>query len=508
MFISEGKTPGAGMTVRDVLVQEQDRSPVGAAVGRMRFGFTRTGIAIAQMATDGLFVPISSFLSLCFTIFVLRHEGIHFSLYVLPTVVATIVLVFNLARSGVYDIFNPSNRLVILRSTVRRLLEVVLLLIGCFFVFKVSDSFSRLWLAAWSLTSAIALCGARLVFFRTVNTLIERGKLAKNVAILGASEAGQRLSAKLIREGSGTRLIGLFDQRHASRIASPGGGSEAVAVRPLATLNELLLDGRVDEVVIAIRPSASGKVLELSRRLHPFPVALRVLAPEGYENLRVLDSCRYGDISTFRIINKPLDDVAVVLKWVEDKVIAFICLIIIWPVMLLVALAIKIDSPGPVLFRQKRLGANNVPFDLLKFRSMYAEQADPLGSRLTRSGDPRITRVGRFLRSTSIDELPQLINVLRGDMSLVGPRPHALAANAGGVSYAHAISEYPLRHRVKPGITGWAQVNGWRGETTSIEQIRQRVEHDLYYVENWSPGFDIFILMRTVFSVMSRENAI
>jgi lipopolysaccharide/colanic/teichoic acid biosynthesis glycosyltransferase len=176
--------------------------------------------------------------------------------------------------------------------------------------------------------------------------------------------------------------------------------------------------------------------------------------------------------------------------------------------MLLVALAIKVDSPGPVFFRQKRLGANNRPFDLLKFRSMYAEQGDPLGQQLTRAGDPRITRVGSFLRRTSIDELPQLINVLRGDMSLVGPRPHPLAANAAGISYARAISEYPIRHRVKPGITGWAQVNGWRGETTRIEQIRRRVEHDLYYIENWSLAFDLLILTRTVFIVMSRENAV
>jgi lipopolysaccharide/colanic/teichoic acid biosynthesis glycosyltransferase len=176
--------------------------------------------------------------------------------------------------------------------------------------------------------------------------------------------------------------------------------------------------------------------------------------------------------------------------------------------MLLVALAIKLDSQGPVFFKQRRLGANNLQFDLLKFRSMYVEQADPLGHQLTRADDPRITRVGRLLRRTSMDELPQLINVLRGDMSLVGPRPHPLAANAAGIAYARAISEYPIRHRVKPGITGWAQVNGWRGETATIEQIRRRVEHDLYYIENWSLTFDLFILGRTVFTVLSRENAI
>jgi lipopolysaccharide/colanic/teichoic acid biosynthesis glycosyltransferase len=161
-----------------------------------------------------------------------------------------------------------------------------------------------------------------------------------------------------------------------------------------------------------------------------------------------------------------------------------------------------------VFFRQKRLGANNIPFDLLKFRSMYVDRTDPLGEQLTEVGDPRITRVGKILRRTSMDELPQLINVLRGDMSLVGPRPHPLAANAAGIPYARAISEYPIRHRVKPGITGWAQVNGWRGETVTVEQIRRRVEHDLYYIENWSLAFDFLILGRTVFAVLSRENAV
>ena len=276
----------------------------------------------------------------------------------------------------------------------------------------------------------------------------------------------------------------------------------------LPTLYELLCRGRVDEIVIAIPPSASCRVFELSRRFHPFAVSLRVLAPAGYENFQVLDSRRYGDIGTFRVMGKPLDEVAALVKRIEDVVIAGVCLLFTLPLMLVIALFIKLDSRGPVLFRQKRLGANNLPFDLLKFRSMYVEQADPLGHQLTRVGDPRITRVGRFLRMTSMDEVPQLINVLKGDMSLVGPRPHPLAANAAGISYARAISEYPIRHRVKPGITGWAQVNGWRGETTTIEQIRQRVEHDLYYIENWSLTFDLLILGRTVFAVLSRANAI
>jgi Undecaprenyl-phosphate glucose phosphotransferase len=495
------------MTVRDILVRPKQYNAVDALHPSLHLNeFNRTLVAAVQMLADGCIVPIASFLSLSFAIFVLRHDDIRFCLYVPPTFAVTVILIFSLARSGVYDVFNTSSPFALLKSTFKRLLEVVLLLTGCFFVLKVSDGFSRFWLTTWSLTSAVALCGSRFVCARAVNAAIRNGKLAKNVAVVGASEAGRQLAARLTSEGSGTRLIGLFDQRHRSRISKAG--DEGVSVHPLATLDLLLSSGRVDEVLIAIPPCASARVLELSRRFHPFAVSMRVLAPEGYEHFRVLDSLRYGDIATFRVMSKPLDDVGIVIKWLEDKVITLGCLIAVLPMMMLIALAIKLDSRGPVLFRQKRIGANSQTFDLVKFRSMYVEQADPLGNQLTRAGDPRITRVGRFLRRTSMDELPQLINVLRGDMSLVGPRPHALAASAAGVSYAQAVSEYLIRHRVKPGMTGWAQVNGWRGETTRIEQIRRRVEHDLYYIENWSLALDFRILARTLFIVISRENAI
>ncbi len=278
------------------------------------------------------------------------------------------------------------------------------------------------------------------------------------------------------------------------------------AVRAIERLEELASEGRVDEIIITA--SAGDRIVELCRRFHPYPVALRILAPRGFEYFRVLESCRYGEISTFLVTRKPLNEAAAIVKWLEDKLIAMLCLIFVLPLMSLIALAIKLDSKGPVFFRQQRLGARNRPFNLLKFRSMYADQADPLGRQLTRAGDPRVTRVGRLLRRTSLDELPQLINVLRSDMSLVGPRPHAVAAEAGGLPYVEAVDDYPLRSRVKPGITGWAQVNGWRGETARVEQLKGRVACDLYYVENWSLGLDLLILGRTVLTVLSRRNAI
>jgi Undecaprenyl-phosphate glucose phosphotransferase len=467
--------------------------------------YTRTKMAVAQMTGDGLILILASYLSYRLVLYPKHQfEYIEYFPYSLLTIGTTIVAIFSFALSGVYDILEGRNSAAILRCTIKCLVTVLLLLTACLFIFRVSDNVSRLWLGTWSLTSAMALCGFRLFVAFAARRLREDGRLTRNIAVVGASEIGQQLAQKFTQEYAGTRLVGLFDERR-SRLVQGSGGT---TVSQLPVLHELLCKGHVDEVVIAIPPHASHRIVELSRRFHPFAVSLRVLAPEGYEDFRVLDSRRYGDIGTFRVMGKPLDDVAALVKRIEDVVIAGACLLLTLPLLLVIALSIKLDSRGPVLFKQKRLGANNLPFDLLKFRTMFVEQTDPLGQQLTRAGDPRITRVGRLLRMTSMDELPQLINVLRGEMSLVGPRPHALAASAAGVAYACAISDYPIRHRVKPGITGWAQVNGWRGETATIEQIRKRVEHDLYYVENWSLTFDLLILGRTVFAVLSRANAI
>jgi Undecaprenyl-phosphate glucose phosphotransferase len=468
---------------------------------------SRTAIAVAQMVVDGVMLVVLSYVSLSFAIYFGHHDPryIEYYSYLVPTIGATLAMVFAFARSGVYDLLSGARYARVLRSTIKHLMEVILLLIACLFILKRSDDFSRVWLTTWAMISAAALCGFRLFVAGAAQKLVRSGRLRKNVAVIGANEVGRELAAKLAEGELGTRLVGLFDERR-SRIA--GGPGDGATVRPLSSLDKLLSTAGVDEVVIAIPPSPSGRISELIRRFHPFPVSLRVLSPAGYENFQVLDSRRYGEVGTFCVMGKPLDEAAVVLKRIEDIVIALLCLLPILPLILLIALWIKLDSPGPVFFRQKRLGANNLPFDLLKFRSMYVEQADPLGHQLTQADDPRVTRVGRLLRRTSMDELPQLINVLRGEMSLVGPRPHPLAANAAGVAYARAVTEYPIRHRVKPGITGWAQVNGWRGQTATIEQIRRRVEHDIYYIENWSLTFDFFILGRTVLTVLSRENAV
>jgi len=195
-------------------------------------------------------------------------------------------------------------------------------------------------------------------------------------------------------------------------------------------------------------------------------------------------------------------------KLIEDRVLAVLLLVMILPVMGFIALCIKLDSPGPVFFRQKRYGFNNQLIDVVKFRTLRCEQQDDLARQLVTRNDPRVTRVGRFLRHMSLDELPQLLNVLAGEMSMVGPRPHALDARAGGRLYKEVVEKYAIRHKVKPGITGWAQVNGWRGETDTEEKIRKRVEHDLYYINNWSLTLDLIIILRTPWALLKGRNSV
>jgi exopolysaccharide biosynthesis polyprenyl glycosylphosphotransferase len=202
-----------------------------------------------------------------------------------------------------------------------------------------------------------------------------------------------------------------------------------------------------------------------------------------------------------------MSDWDIAIKAIFDRVAAAILVVLLSPVLALLALGVKLSSPGPALFVQKRYGFNNEQFGVFKFRSMYTDVCDAQASKLVTRNDPRVTPFGTFIRRSSLDELPQLFNVLRGDLSLVGPRPHALKGNAAGVTYENIVKGYFARHRVKPGITGWAQINGWRGETDTVEKIEQRVAHDLYYIENWSLWLDIKILLKTPVSVLRGTNA-
>src|SRR5205814_7254319 len=230
--------------------------------------------------------------------------------------------------------------------------------------------------------------------------------------------------------------------------------------------------------------------------LRRLPVDLRLSAEPIAGALPIRGISEVGTVPMLDVAERPLKNWNALAKLIEDKVLGVLLLLLFAPLMALVALLIRLDSRGPVLFVQERFGFNNNVIRVLKFRTMYIERGDVTGAERTVPNDPRVTRVGRLLRTLSLDELPQLINVVRGDMSLVGPRPHAVAMRAGDRLYCEAVEQYLHRHRVKPGITGWAQVNGLRGEVDTLEKARARVAHDLYYIEHWSPWLDLRILLK------------
>jgi polysaccharide biosynthesis protein PslA len=316
---------------------------------------------------------------------------------------------------------------------------------------------------------------------------------------------GRRLIEYLRRPSLGFRVIAVFDDRKsAERPADVGGVPVMGTVEDLPAFS---IAQQLDQIVVALPWTDERRIADVMTRLSALPVDIR-LAPDlvGFS----LAHCDYGDIGGLPVLNifeKPLSEEKLMLKRIEDVAVAAALLVVFSPIMLVVAVLIKLGSPGPVFFRQTRFGFNNRPISVWKFRTMYIEDCTDVIETQALRDDPRVTPIGRWLRKTSVDEMPQLINVLQGTMSVVGPRPHAEGTRAGSVLFEEAVSEYAARHRVKPGLTGWAQVNGWRGETDTLEKIQRRVDHDLYYIEHWSLLFDIKIVLMTIFTVMRGRNA-
>ncbi len=333
------------------------------------------------------------------------------------------------------------------------------------------------------------------------------GRLTRRTAIVGGGALGEALACALASQrDSDVRLVGLFDDRGDDR--SP---QSIAGLRKLGTVDDLVEFARrtrIDLVIFSLPISAEGRILQMLKKLWVLPVDIRLSAHSNKLHFRPRSYSYLGNVPVLDVLDQPITDWDVVMKWLFDKVVGTLALIALSPVMALIAIAIKLDSRGPVLFKQKRYGFNNELIEVYKFRSMYADKADASASQLVTKGDPRVTRIGRIIRKASLDELPQLFNVvLVGNLSLVGPRPHAVNAKAEEQRYDEAVDGYFARHRVKPGITGWAQINGWRGETDTHEKIQRRVEHDLYYIENWSVLFDLYILAKTPVALLKAENA-
>jgi Undecaprenyl-phosphate glucose phosphotransferase len=386
--------------------------------------------------------------------------------------------------------------------------SVVLVLLATFaFMFKASDLVSRVWLVTWYASGAIMLVAFRLSLRALVRQWTAEGRLKRRTVIVGGGKDAAVL-IEAIRAGAenDVNLIGLFYDRVDDR--SPDRVLGCPKLGRVSGLVEFARRTRVDLVIVSMPLSAEKRVLEMLKQLWVLPVDIRLSAHMSKLRFASRAYSYVGDVPVFDVADRPISDWNLVFKWLFDHIVATLALVLLSPVMVATAIAIKLDSKGPVLFRQKRHGFNNELIEVYKFRSMYTDRADTGAAKLVTKDDPRVTKVGRFIRKTSIDELPQLFNVLMGQLSIVGPRPHALQAKAANILYYEAVEGYFARHRVKPGITGWAQINGWRGETDTLDKIMQRVNHDLYYIEHWSLLLDLYILVMTPVSLFARsENA-
>lgn len=299
---------------------------------------------------------------------------------------------------------------------------------------------------------------------------------------------------------AGHHLVGFFDDRSARL----GELSNALPyLGDVKRLIDTIASTKVRDVYVAMPWSDGIRISDLLSRLRYLPITVRLLPDHLPPALPNDSPFALDGVVMPTLMMPPFTTFERGLKRAFDFVVSSMLLILMLPLLLVVALMIKLDSAGPVFFRQTRTGQFGVGFEIFKFRSLHVAQADNQAETLVSRGDRRVTRVGKYLRKYSIDELPQVLNVLFGHMSLVGPRPHAPRAKADGQVYTDVMPDYPLRYRVKPGMTGWAQVHGWRGNTDTIEKLHRRVEYDFHYIENWSMARDLYILLRTVPSVVA-----
>lgn len=425
-------------------------------------------------------------------------------LLVLALAVGTLcVLVSNLF--GLYGLDLFSNRLMVRRTWFAWSLAFCLPLLALL-PFSGALRMSQYWLATWYLATLAMLWTSRAVMLHFFQRRMRRGKFLRRSVIVGMTDNAILLAdymLECVEAGSG--LIGFIDDRQGAHLP----GHRLPYLGGMDRLETLVREGRVDQILLALPPSTSSRYEQYVQRLCRMPVQV-LLAPDM--SLLRAPRQRVAAVSMagapmFVIAEPPLQGWALPIKRAEDILLSGLALLALSPLMLLIGLAVKLESPGPVLFRQRRYGYNHRLIEVYKFRSMYHAMRDEHADVQTARHDPRVTRVGRLIRKTSLDELPQLFNVLGGSMSMVGPRPHAKATKAANVLFEDAVEEYVARHRVKPGITGLAQINGYRGETDTLEKIQRRVEYDLHYIEHWSLWLDLVILVRTLPAVLSARAA-
>ena len=434
-------------------------------------------------------------------IYVRGHLGVadYYGQYIVPLLLVPAAMTLILRNRQLAD-FTKLSRF---SASIGRVLLYVLLafvaVIVIGFAAGVANDYSRVWYVSWFVASSATVLTLRAAASRVFLRMAASGYIQKTVVLYGDSELAKDVISEIAETGHGIQVAGVY--------GPPPALMSGLNPQYLGDLPDLVAFGqshRVDTIIVTARtmqPEDLEKLL-VTLSVLPAEVQLYLGIANGHMPIRSLSALNH--LRLLDVQRKPISDWGYLVKTVEDYTVALAGLVLTAPILIAAAIAIKLDSKGPVFFRQRRHGFNHEVINVFKFRTMSVmEDGDEV--RQAVRGDPRVTRVGGFLRKTSIDELPQLFNVLSGDMSIVGPRPHPLALNS---HYAGVLARYETRHRVKPGITGWAQINGFRGPTEDPELMRKRIEYDLEYIENWSLWMDLKIIAATPFLGIFHKNAL
>ncbi|WP_084462717.1 exopolysaccharide biosynthesis polyprenyl glycosylphosphotransferase [Oceanibaculum pacificum] len=415
----------------------------------------------------------------------------------LIAVIGTLVFVYTLDVAGGYRVERyrrllPQISLLLFATAVAAVAKLAIL--WAFGYHRIADLGSLLlWLAC---TAGLLIAG-RLVVMHVVKRLHAQGAFRQDVIIVGATDIAQQIieNIRSPQWRDRYRVIAIFDDRIARLKDASIAGMPIQG--DIQSLRDYIHTADADLIAIALPWEAAGRVFDLLERLQMISADIVLPIRPNRLNLRLPQGGDLAGMPVLQLMREPLKGSMALLKLTVDYSIGALGVVLAAPIVAVAALAIKLDSPGPVFFKQPRLGLNNKPFMIYKLRTMTVDPSDD-GTRGTDRHNPRITRVGNFLRRSSIDELPQLINVMRGEMSIVGPRAHVPNMLVSDAPYAEAVRRYAMRSRIKPGITGWAQINGMRGGIHTLEKAQRGVDLDSYYIENWSVWFDLKIMVQTL----------
>lgn len=445
---------------------------------------------IACAISEGIAVAVSAILAKLLYIDLVLGPGQALLPYLLPAPLLALTLYLLLKQAGHYEPRAFLEPAVGYGALWGALAISALIVLGILYIFKIAEGYSRGWFLTWFALSAAGLIGVRVTARRHIRRMASAGRLFRRVAIYGTQPYIAAVKAEIDAVDPALVVAGQYLAKPAAVTVG-----DAPIHGGLAELRTAIGLGAFDSVIIAMPAGERDRIQAAVNALSSYSTELLLCTDLDPHSVAIQGSRSFGPLRLSVINSVPHSQSNGLLKMLLDYAVAMASLIVLAPLLLAVAIAIKLDSPGPVFFRQRRYGHNNRVFRIFKFRTMAVTEDGPSVKQAERN-DPRVTRVGRFLRRTSIDELPQIFNVLTGDMSIVGPRPHALAHDE---LFERQLDLFSRRRRVRPGMTGWAQVHGWRGETKTTEDVRRRMQHDLYYIDNWSIWLDIEIITRTAF---------